>query len=114
MCLEIQCRIPAPHDNREGVITATPDERAPLLAPEDARYGTDAPSADDGADLAPERTTSKTWCYAWRGFWIVFAILVIAVFVKGWIDADDVNVSAPKPEANQQTTHTNSLISKAP
>lgn len=35
--------------------------------------------------------------YLWRIFWVVAAALVLAVFIKGWIDADgDVNVSAAK------------------
>ncbi|EXF81404.1 hypothetical protein CFIO01_01066 [Colletotrichum fioriniae PJ7] len=35
-----------------------------------------------------ERTTS--W-WLWRAFWAVLAIFVLAVFIKGWIDAKDTN-----------------------
>jgi hypothetical protein len=40
----------------------------------------------------PPRTTS--W-YVWRAFWTILAALVLAVFIKGWIEADDVNVRNP-------------------
>ena len=79
---------------RENETGSAPDERAPLLANENVRN--DAAASLEGEEeplLEPEKAGSKTWYYAWRGFWIVLAILVIAVFVKGWIDADDVNVS---------------------
>lgn len=79
--------------HREAEATPVPDERAPLLAHPRARPETYASPETDEPDLEPEKTTSKTWWYVWRGFWVVSAILIIAVFVKGWIDADDVNVS---------------------
>jgi hypothetical protein len=79
---------------REPEITAAPDERAPLLAQDAARYDTDAQPEDGDLTSEPQKPASKTWRYAWRGFCIAFAILIIVVFVKGWIDADDVNVSA--------------------
>jgi hypothetical protein len=78
--------------HREPVVNAAPDERAPLLAQDDERF--DPAQPEDGDSTSePQKPISKTWQYAWRGFCIVFAILIIAVFVKGWIDADDVNVS---------------------
>jgi hypothetical protein len=78
---------------REPVVNAAPDERAPLLAQDDERFDAGAQPEDGDPTSEPQKPTSKTWQYAWRGFCIVFAILIIAVFVKGWIDADDVNVS---------------------
>lgn len=77
---------------REVDITAAPDERAPLLAPDHARYGADETTEDDTIS-EPGKAVSNTWFYVWRGFCVLFAILIFAVFVKGWIDADDVNVS---------------------
>jgi hypothetical protein len=78
---------------REPETSATADERAPLFAQDAVRYdGAEGPE-DDAESQKPE-PESKTWYYAWRGLCVVFGILVIAVFVKGWIDADDVNVSA--------------------
>ena len=76
--------------------TPTPDERAPLLAHANERHGSNT-SENDGSSPEERQTRSEKWQYAWKGFWIVFAILVIAVFVKGWIDADDVNVSDMTP-----------------
>lgn len=73
------------------------DERAPLLANDNVRYDVTTPQEEDDATLEPDKTSSKTWHYVWRSFWCLFALLVIAVFVKGWIDADDVNVSSHAP-----------------
>lgn len=42
------------------------------------------------AEETPKKR-SKSW-YAWRIFWAIIAALIIAVFVKGWIDADDTEV----------------------
>ena len=25
--------------------------------------------------------------YAWRIFWVIFAVIVLVIFIKGWIDA---------------------------
>lgn len=69
-----------------------PDERAPLLGREDARQDAGLPS-DDGESTEPAKTTSRTWEYVWKGLLFVLVVLTIAVFVKGWIDADDVDVS---------------------
>jgi hypothetical protein len=74
---------------------STPDERAPLLAHEAVRYDAAASPGEDDLPSEPQKATSKTWQYVWRAFWLVVAILIIAVFVKGWMDADDVNVSGP-------------------
>jgi hypothetical protein len=71
----------------------TADERAPLLAHDDVRRHSSTPSEEREVSVEPEKATSRTWYYVWRGVCAIFAILVVAVFVKGWIDADDVNVS---------------------
>jgi hypothetical protein len=81
---------------REPETSATADERAPLLAQDAVRYDGAAEPEDGDLTSEPQKPEpdSKIWYYAWRGLCIVFGILIIAVFVKGWIDADDVNVSA--------------------
>ncbi|KAG8792099.1 hypothetical protein FRC12_007210 [Ceratobasidium sp. 428] len=56
------------------------DERAPLLPP---------PSGDGEAPDVEQKPRTWGW-YAWRVFWALFGILVLALFIKGWIDADDV------------------------
>lgn len=76
---------------------SVPNERAPLLGNDNARHDAAAISEEDEPLLEPEKARSKIWYYAWRGFWLTLAILVVAVFVKGWIDADDVNVSLHVP-----------------
>jgi hypothetical protein len=85
---------------REPEIDTAPDERAPLLAQDAVRYDAGAQPEDGDLTSEPQKPISKTWHYAWRGLCIVFAILIIAVFVKGWIDADDVNVSSASRRTN--------------
>ena len=72
-----------------------PDERAPLLGGEDTRRDTGTPSEESESTLEPQKAPSRTWEYVSKGCLSLFAILIVAVFVKGWIDADDVNVSVP-------------------
>lgn len=72
---------------------STSDERAPLLAPQ--RVEEDPALPEEAVAAKPQSEASKRREYGWRGFWIVVVILVIAVFVKGWIEADDVDVSNP-------------------
>ncbi|KAJ4408878.1 hypothetical protein N0V82_009608 [Gnomoniopsis sp. IMI 355080] len=82
--------------------TPPPASRSPK--PSDAEAGTEttpllASRAEDGADqheeaelLEPpqsEAKRTKSWWF-WRILWTVLAILVLAFFIKGWIDADDV------------------------
>lgn len=70
----------------------TPDERAPLLAHDDGREYTAVPSERGDIPEDTQKEVSRTWKYVWRGFLAVFSILIIVVFVKAWIDADDVKV----------------------
>ncbi len=40
----------------------------------------------------PKQVTTASW-YIWRMFWFIVTALVLALFIKGWIDAgSDVNV----------------------
>lgn len=105
--------MPPPRDAERG---ATPDERAPLLAgatvPEYTRVPRD--SSEVPSEPEPQKEVSRTWHYVWRGFLAVFAILVMAVFIKGWIDADDVQVRISRFAGTWRLAHrTASLISKA-
>ncbi|KAH8724182.1 mitochondrial carrier domain-containing protein [Phaeosphaeriaceae sp. PMI808] len=75
--------------NRE--VASTPNERAPLLAHEGVRHDEDVHPEDRDSSIESQKTVSRKWQYAWRGFWVFNAIVLIAVFVKGWVDADDVN-----------------------
>jgi hypothetical protein len=62
------------------------NEQTPLLNDE---------QSDDQADQdteEPKQVGQARW-YIWRVFWVVVAALILAVFIKGWIDAgSDVNV----------------------
>jgi hypothetical protein len=69
-----------------------PGEREPLLAPPRNEGGAVAPPEDDTAP-EPQSEASKRREYGWRGFWIVVVILIVAIFVKGWIESDEVDVS---------------------
>jgi hypothetical protein len=71
---------------------SAPGEREPLLAPQQSEGDATASLEDDSAP-EPQSEASKRREYGWRGFWIVVAILIVAVFVKGWIESDDVDVS---------------------
>jgi hypothetical protein len=62
----------------------TYDEETPLLSDD---HASDAPS-----DIKKERGKTVGW-YLWRGFWVIVAALVLAFFIKGWVDAGgDVDV----------------------
>jgi hypothetical protein len=92
---------------------STPDERAPLLGPEAVRRDVEAIERDDASE-EPSKAASKKWYYVWRGVLILLAILVVAVFIKGWTEADDVDVSIPYHQHHPKTNCTpHSLISKA-
>ncbi|KAH6655196.1 mitochondrial carrier domain-containing protein [Truncatella angustata] len=38
----------------------------------------------------PRKERTKRW-YIWRAFWVVLGALVLALFIKGWVDAGDTN-----------------------
>lgn len=71
------------------------DERAPLLAHADAPDYTSVPREGDDEPQVPDEEVSRTWQYVWRGLLALAATLIIVVFVKAWIDADDVDVRNP-------------------
>ncbi|KAF2821922.1 mitochondrial carrier [Ophiobolus disseminans] len=75
--------------HREEERELAPNERAPLLGREDVRP--DVPDDESEASTEPQKASSRRWEYFWKGCLVFFAILLIAVFVKGWIDSDDVN-----------------------
>lgn len=62
------------------------DEETPLLVDLERQNN------DEEVDTKSGETSDRSW-YAWRIFWFLVALLVLGVFVKGWIDAgSDVNV----------------------
>lgn len=79
--------------HRDEEPDTAPDERAPLLGREDVRRDTDTPDEESESSIEPLKASSRTWEYVWKGCLLVLSILIIALFVKGWIEADDVDVS---------------------
>lgn len=58
--------------------------------------GRESPERDEHEEAAllepPPQPRTKGW-YIWRAFWFVIVALVLAFFIKGWVEADDVEVS---------------------
>ncbi|RMZ74489.1 mitochondrial carrier [Pyrenophora seminiperda CCB06] len=67
------------------------DERAPLLAHDATRQQTATPSQSDDDLDEPEKATLSTWYYVWRALLALLTVLIIVLFIKAWIDADDVD-----------------------
>ena len=62
------------------------DEQTPLLA--------DQHAVTEHAETEPTpEKRPKSW-YARRIFWAILAIVILAVFIKGWIDSDETEVCA--------------------
>ena len=61
------------------------DERAPLLAREE--------QAEAGEVPPPPKEKRTWWTIGWYTVFAILGVFVAAVFVKGFIDADDVDVS---------------------
>ena len=73
------------------------DERSPLLTrtEEDARAVREEEGAiaTEETEAAPSPEKKRTWWqFGWTVVWSALAIFVAVVFVKGFIDADDVEV----------------------
>ncbi|TDZ19331.1 Mitochondrial RNA-splicing protein MRS4 [Colletotrichum orbiculare MAFF 240422] len=73
-------RQPAPDGDNDRARSGDP-EQVYLIAPN--------PEEEE----KPKRTAG--W-WLWRGFWAILAILILAVFIKGWIDAKDTNFDLGK------------------
>jgi hypothetical protein len=86
----------APQNN-----TITVDERQALLSDRDrpasyvqtqAESGEDVVAHDEETALGTPRSKSRTWASLWTILLSLIGILVLAVFIKGFIDADDTDV----------------------
>lgn len=64
------------------------EEQSPLLQDQRSDHEQDADQ-----DIPELKRRRASW-YIWRVVWAIFAALVLAVFIKGWVDAGDVNVSS--------------------
>jgi hypothetical protein len=63
-------------------------ERDPLLQHDHTPDPATVPSDDDLSPPAPSR-----WRYLWLTISVVLGASIVALFIKGWIDADDSDVS---------------------
>jgi uncharacterized membrane protein YraQ (UPF0718 family) len=71
-------------------IPNTSNEQTPLLSDPQP----DEPEQQD-QEVAEKKVRKASW-YIWRIFWFIIAILILAAFIKGWIDAGgDVDVCLP-------------------
>lgn len=87
-------KTPPRSPSRSPAATPPPyTEQTPLLASQADDEPRD--QHEDAALLEPpqaETRRSKSWWF-WRVLWAVLAVLLLAVFIKGWVDAKDVDVS---------------------
>ena len=82
-------------DDAENQANIESSEETPLLRdPEDT---------DEETDQKHEQKPAS-W-YLWRIFWVILAALILALFIKGWIDAGgDVDVRSINPQWLSQLT----------
>lgn len=81
-------------------MSAESNERQPLLPP--AAIASEDGVQVNGGDLeapankddAPVKQKKSWWTYLWYSILTVLGIFFAALFIKGFIEADDVNVSA--------------------
>lgn len=73
--------------------TPTPsNEQTPLLGDhQPAQRPEEQPEEPEQSEEEP-KPKPTSW-YLWRGFWFVLGALVLALFIKGWVDSGDVDVS---------------------
>ena len=70
------------------------NERQPLLGnPQGTDHDVENPSGSAAA--SPPTKQRSWWTIGWYAFWSILSIFGLAVFIKGFIDADDVEVSTP-------------------
>lgn len=76
-------------DEENQMIVNTSNEETPLLSDHQSEEHPEV----NGPEPEPERRKAS-W-YIWRVLWVIVAGLILAAFIKGWIDAGgDVDVSS--------------------
>lgn len=95
------------HDEDVERASSKHTERTPLLENVDPQpIDDDYQASRDGREsqqdeheqaalLEPQPKPRTKWWYIWRAFWVILGALILALFIKGWIDADDTNVGIP-------------------
>ncbi|KAI1841540.1 hypothetical protein JX265_013505 [Neoarthrinium moseri] len=89
------------HDEQGVGQSPKSTERTPLLAGEQTAHGgqdSERSSLDgrqasqdeheEAALLEPQQEKRTAKWYLWRAFWVILATLVLALFIKGWVDSD--------------------------
>lgn len=70
-------------------------ETTPLLGAHQQDEGRDEHEHEQAAPREPPQSEpakrTKSW-WLWRALWTVLGALVLAFFIKGWIEAEDVEV----------------------
>lgn len=106
---------PKPHSMSVNTALVTADEREPLLTgPGDSKPPKYTATSEDAVLLADEEVderaaeslpplsqeTRRSWSIiGWRAFWTLLSILIVASFVKAFIDAGDVDVRLSSPSS---------------
>ncbi len=79
------------------------DERQPLLSPAPLVTGEDVEHDEENIEVPVAEDVPKKrswWSIGWYTLLTVFGILFAVIFIKGFIDADDVEVSVYRWEIN--------------
>lgn len=78
-------------------------EQAPLLG------NSHRPVDEDERPLSPKPQHEKATRsgYVWRVVWAILAIFVLAVFIKGWIDAEETDVRCSPESASLPASSAN-------
>lgn len=79
--------MPSPRDSESGHVA---NERSPLLPVEHEQNGT-TPTSDDSSSLKPHEPPASQYRYFWWAVSFVASAAILTLFVKGWIEADDVD-----------------------
>jgi hypothetical protein len=81
--------------NRESETGRDAHERSPLLPIENEPSGTTS-SSDDSQPLKPQEPRPSDYRYFWWALLFVFSVAILTLFIKGWIESDDVDFDLGK------------------
>lgn len=98
--------IPNVPEPLQVILESDDNERQPLLRPKDDRMqplDLEAPEEGDaleGSEISPEEVNKVVkrrtwWTYLWWFILFSASLVILALFIKGFIDADDVEVRGP-------------------
>jgi len=76
--------------DRDPETGGTANEQSPLLSNPHEPNGT-TPTSDDSLSLKSQESPPSQYRYFWMALLFVFSVAILALFIKGWIDSDDVD-----------------------